>query len=280
LWDGTEVRNVSDNSGIGLLRGLDQIDNAAGQWGQTKTDPANSIHADGAYSPVSRAQLAAIRSVPWPRLSTDALHLTGLQLRVGRELLVAATRDESLRSAITDRLMGLTGNFRRLAIIHALAENDATAAIEMLSSSDLYFLVETMRNEIAGLKLQGPLFEEFASQKNNAAWREIALLGGYHLRTYGNVHSALVSLGPYEEYERLLMKDAMSERLSHVLLDAAEMADRAGIPIDALAVLSEPLLRQLAGDMHMADNDDWLAAIHAMSHISFSKLELSKVFVK
>jgi hypothetical protein len=75
------------------------------------------------------------------------------------------------------------------------------------------------------------------------------------------------------------MKDEMSERLSHFLLDAAEMADQAGIPADALAVLSEPLLRQLATDMHMADPDDWLVAIQTMRRMRITPLlpDLAKI---
>jgi hypothetical protein len=279
LWKETEVRNAPFNSGIYLGGGLAQIAIAAGQWGMAQTEPSESIRTDPSFEFPSRAQLAAIRTVPWANVSTEALHLAAMQLRVGRELLVSAAVDESLRRMITERLVGAVGNFRRLAISRKLAENDSRGAIEMLSSSDLFFLVESMKDVLPGLKLSNPLIAEFNKQKNSSAWTQVGLLGGFHLHTYGCVHSHLVLLGPYEEFERLIQTDRMSERLSHLLLNAAEAADRDGIPSDALAIIAESVLRQFAKGVKTMDRDDWLTAIQAMDHLELVTLlpELDKL---
>jgi hypothetical protein len=278
FWKETEVRNASFNSGIYLGGGLAQIAVAAGQWGLSQTEQSESIRADLSFELPSRAQLAAIRSVPWANVSTEALHLAALQLRMGRELLVSATADESVRRLIGERLVGAVGNFRRLAISRKLAENDPRGAIEMLSSSDLFFLVEGMKDTLPALNLSNPLIAEFTKQQGSPAWTQVALLGGLHLHTYGCAHSHLLPLGPYEEFERLLQKDRISERLSHVLLNAAEAADRDGIPSGALAIIAEPVLRQFAKSVKTTDSDDWLTAIQAMDHLELLALlpELDK----
>jgi len=254
-----------------LQGGLAQIAYAAGQWGQSRAEADNSIRPDPAFEFTSRTQLAAIRSVPWMNVSNDALHLAALQLRIGREILVEAARDTALRQEVIEKMMGFVGNFRRRAIQTALTDNDAGSAIDLLSASDLYFMVEGLKPTLRNWKTRSPLIDEFRKHQDNAAWSQVAYLGGVHLNTYGCVHAHLVHLGPYEEYERIIIREPMAERLSDVLLNAAEIANREGVPSDALAILSESLLRELATSTTMTESNDWLAAIRAMNRMSIAK---------
>jgi hypothetical protein len=79
-------------------------------------------------------------------------------------------------------------------------------------------------------------------------------------------------LSPYEDYENFRFADAMSERLSHLLLDLAAEMDRIGIPAEALAVLGEPAIREWARNARMNDRDDWMAALEGVSQIRLPQL--------
>ena len=65
----------------------------------------------------------------------------------------------------------------------------------------------------------------------------------------------------------------MSERLGHFLLDLAEGMDRFGIPVEALAVIGEPAVRELGKQKaKMNDRDDWMAALEGVSRIHLPQL--------
>src|SRR5262249_4095144 len=109
------------------------------------------------------------------------------------------------------------------------------------------------------------------AQEKNPDWAQVQYLGGFHPNSYGCTHSHLIRLAPYEEFEHMLFRTPMSERLSDFLLSVAESADRHAVPSDVVAMLAEPLLRQLAANTKMTDGDDWNAAIQGMSQIDVSK---------
>ena len=67
----------------------------------------------------------------------------------------------------------------------------------------------------------------------------------------------------------------MSERLGHFLLDLAESLDRLGIPVEALAVVGEPAIRELAENATMNDRDDWMAVIESAAQVRIPELILA-----
>jgi hypothetical protein len=276
VWRDTDVQNTKANSGIDLTGGLAQIAIAAGQWGQNKVDSSRSINADGQYGLAARAQLAAFRAIPWKNINSDAIHLAALELRTGKEILVQSGKNEQLRRAVTEHLMGLVGNFRRIAISEALNAGDPMTALEQLSASDLYFLVESLKLELPRLNVAGPVVRDYMAQQTNPDWSQVRYLGGFHPSSYGCVHPHLVQLAPYEEFEHLLFGTPMSERLSDIVLSISESADQHAFPSDVVALLGEPVLRQLAASIKMIDRDDWMSAIQAMNRIDVSK-DLSQV---
>ena len=99
-----------------------------------------------------------------------------------------------------------------------------------------------------------------------------AHLGGSHLKTFGCVHNHLPMLRPYEDYENFRFSDAMSERLGHFLLDLAESLDRLGLPADALAVIGEPAIREVARNAKMIDRDDWMAVLESVGQVRIPEL--------
>jgi hypothetical protein len=271
VWRNTEAENFKGDSGLSLIGGLAQIAIAAGQWGQNKVDASRSIHADGQFGVAARAQLAALRAVPWKNLNSEAIHLAALELRTGKEILVQASGNEPLRQAVADHLMGLVGNFRRIGIGQALNGGDPATALEQLSASDLYFLVESLKKDLPGLNVAGPVVREYLAQQTNPNWSQVGYLGGFHPSSYGCVHPHLVPLAPYEEFEHLLFTNPMSERLSDIVLSISESADQHALPSDAVAMLGEAVLRQLASTVKMIDRDDWMSAVQGMSRIDVSR---------
>ena len=64
----------------------------------------------------------------------------------------------------------------------------------------------------------------------------------------------------------------MSERLGHFLLDLAESLDRLGLPADALAVIGEPAIREVARNAKMIDRDDWMAVLESVGQVRIPEL--------
>src|SRR5262249_50691642 len=120
VWRDTDVQNTKANSGLDLSGGLGQSAISAGHWGQNTDDGARSRHAEGQYGLAARAQLAAFRTIAWKNINSDVIHLAALEIRTGKEILVQSGKNEQLRQAVTEHLMGLVGNFRRIAISQAL----------------------------------------------------------------------------------------------------------------------------------------------------------------
>src|SRR5262249_15350458 len=154
------------------------------------------------------------------------------ELRTGKETLIQASNNEPLREAVTEHLMGLVGNFRRIGIVQALAAGDPTTALEQLSASDLYFLVESLKADLPKLNVAGPVVRDYLAQQTNPNWSQVRYLGGVHPSSYGCVHPHLVPLAPYEEFEHLVFGNPMSERLSDIVLSISESADQHVVPSD------------------------------------------------
>ncbi len=281
IWQETDAQTCSNAAGVCVTGGLAELGVAAGNWGRTKTEASASLHSEGSFDEALRAELTSIRTVPWSRVNTVSQHLIALQIRAGRETIVrgSMTSDDSIRESLSEHLMGLVGNFRRAAIMRSLSDGNPAAALDLLSASDLYFLVESIRQDSKDWRLPGPLFDAFNAAVSGAGLDAMGYFGGSHLQTEGSVRPQLIALGPCEEYERLLRKDALWECSGHVLLNIAEAADREGIPADATAILSEVALRQLGKGVVMADQDDWMSVVRAMNRISLLEVlpELERV---
>src|SRR5262249_7949466 len=96
--------------------------------------------------------------------------------------------------------------------------------------------------------------------------------GGYHVLTDGCAHPHLTNLGPYEDFENLRTNVPLAERLSHLLLDLADAADREGLPVEATALLAEGAVQRFAVLADMSTEFDWATALVAMHHIDLNAL--------
>lgn len=180
-----------------------------------------------------------------------------------------ASLKPSMADEVAELTIGLIGLVRRTRLLGSLAEHDAEGALKLLSSSDLFFLAERYWRKHGNKQLgENPLTTAMQSLEQE----RIHALGGVHPTTYGCLHTHLLPLSPYEDYENFRFADAMSERLSHLLLDLAGEMDRIGIPVEALAVFGEPAIREWARKARMNDRDDWMAALEAASQLQLPQL--------
>ncbi len=222
---------------------------------------------------MAEAQLAAVRSMPWAQLRPRSIHLTGLTMRYGKEVLIQAALHPEVAAELSEQTSGLVGPVRRLQLFQRLSQFDIQKAIGLLSSSDLYQLSVLFWNHHGTQGMTGSVVAQaLENELMHTPPRQAEYFGGYHPETYGCIHPHLVPLGPYEDFENLRFATNISERLSHLLLNLAESADSAGVPSDALALLAEAAVREVASKNKMNDKDDWTAALEAMSKLDIQAL--------
>jgi hypothetical protein len=82
----------------------------------------------------------------------------------------------------------------------------------------------------------------------------------------------LAILGPYEDYADLLRPEPVAERLSDILLEVAESADRVALPPAALGLLAEDVVREFAKKAKDIPTEDWVAAMGAIRSINVAEL--------
>jgi hypothetical protein len=269
LWPATHVV-VSTEYGSYVEGGLAQFEAAAGQIGTSRLDPAESA-GDGIGRSVIAAEIAAIRGAPWQKMDDSMLHFIALNLRLGREFVIQSAFHPETRDELAEAATGLIGLQRRSALMDSVADLDFRNSFSLLSSSDLYFLADAYR-KMKGATLPGDVDKAVKQESINISVEGLHDFGGSYPTIYSSTHNRLLQLGPYEEYDKLVFAEPLSERLSHFLLDLAEAADGAGLPIDALSLLAEPATRQLASRLHMSSKDDWMSAIEAMHDIDMKAL--------
>jgi len=273
VWLPTDFGQYAIVGGGYVGGGLAQIAAVAGKVGLKRRELNESIDVDPTGAKVAAAQLAAVRAVPWGRLGDRSLHLVALKLRLARELVVEAALRPDMQLELAEDTLGLLGPGRRSSLLQTVTSLDVPEALKLLSSSDLYFLADGYWSRHSQDKwLQNPVTQALEMELKQTNLQEAEKLGGVHFVTYGCVHPHLIRLGPYEDYENYKFADNIAERLSHLPLNLAESADRAGIPVDALAILAEWAVREVALKAKMNDKDDWPVAVEAMNAIKVEDL--------
>ncbi len=242
LWEAATIRKCPGGKGLCVNGGLSELAVAAANWGRTKVNGGASLRADGIPDAAIQTQIAAIRSAPWPRLNSDSMHAAAQQIQAGRQLIARGASDLSVRESIEKGLTSVVGNSRRFTIVQALSAGNSSAALDFLSASDLYFLAV---GATAGSQF-----------------------GSFRFRADG----------PCDEYERQGAKEPLWQCVSPVLLNIADVADHEGIPVDAIPMLAEAVLRQVWAHVQMHDPSDWLAVVRAMNGINLIEVlpELEK----
>jgi hypothetical protein len=141
-----------------------------------------------------------------------------------------------------------------------------------LSNTDLLFLADALAGSSASANAGGPVHKALERETRIVSWEQSNYFGGLHPMTDGCAFPHLARLAPYEEYEPLQLPDPLAERLSDILLYVAESADRIGLPVQALALLTEPAVRQFSAQVKMSSISDWRSALQAMRAIDAGAL--------
>jgi len=126
--------------------------------------------------------------------------------------------------------------------------------------------------ERTDVKLSGPVLTSFRKEASITSSDQSHYFGGVHPTTYGCAEPHLMQLVPYEEYENLFSPQPLAERLSDILLYLAEAADRAGLPVEGLAVLAEPAVQQFSTRAKMNYLSDWKSAVNGMRSLDINSL--------
>jgi hypothetical protein len=253
-----------------LAGGFAELAAAAGMIGKTNVQARDSIELNN-YVTTTSAQLAAVRSVPWRRVTDLGMHSVALKLRLARELVVLAAFDPILLRELSDATTGLIGAHRRFELVDALTHRDFDAALRLLSPGDLYFLADALGSVPEYKKLNSPVRTAFETSESEA-FGQHQYFGGFHRRTLACAHPHLVRLAPFEEYENQQLLEPLAERLSEILLALAEAADRDGIPAQALARLADPAIRRYSLRMAGYGPRDWMTAIDMMRSVDLKAL--------
>ena len=275
-WPGASQQTDPLGPGTFIRGVLFQLSLMAGRIGLTQVEAGTSFRGKSTIEALTHTQIAGVRAMPWARLTQSDVHAVGVTLRFAREVVVAASLRPELASEVGQLTLGLIGLARRTQLLSALGKHDAEGALRLLSSSDLYFLGEQFwRKHGAETLGENPTTVAMQQINRDGARTSADYFGGPHLRTFGCLHNHLPPLRPYEDYEHFRLSDVMSERLGHFLLDLAESLDRLGIPVEALAVVGEPAIRELAENATMNDRDDWMAVIESAAQVRIPELILA-----
>ncbi|HET9219006.1 MAG TPA: hypothetical protein VFR18_18625, partial [Terriglobia bacterium] len=111
-----------------------------------------------------------------------------------------------------------------------------------------------------------------ASENRVVSVKQVNYFGGIHTETAGCTHPHLFTSPSYEHYADNFNPIPLAERMSGILLEVVESADRLALPIEAFSLMSEEVVRQYFKQTRMTPREDWLSAAQAMRSIDLSTL--------
>lgn len=257
LFPGTTLKGIGDDSGPFVLGGLAEFPDAAGhvaQFGLRVMD--SDAHA------LTRIQLGSLRAARWNTLREVDMRRFALTTLLGREWIVEAARDGGSRSGLTEAVAGLLSVNRTQQLLTALADRDWAGVWRSVSLSDLYRIGRVRVSD-------SPVALALASiPADPAAERRLDVLGAIRLKAYGYGRPRLWQDPPYEEYERLLSDASIAERISELKLYLVCEADAAGVPVEQLARVAEPVAKSILSVVQMGDFWDWRSVIKGFDELS------------
>ncbi len=271
-WPETVIHAPIKNGGRMIAGNPAQLAIVAGELGLKQQEVGESTEGNYTTAHFAAGQLASLRAVPWSRLTDVAMRRIALQIRFGKEMVVEAAMHPNLVDQIVLASQRLVGASRRQELIRALRNHQATVALNALSSSDLFYLADVIRQMPGSFSESSPVRKSWQNLLNKVGDQEVIHFGGPHYQTHGCTHAHLLQLSPYEDYLDFLFPGPMAERLGEFILNLAEAADRCGLPVDAVAMLAEPAVQLLRSRAHLAHKDDWPAAVRSMNNFPLEEL--------
>ena len=270
-WPAASRQTLRRQTGNYLRGPLCQIATLTGEIGLVKAEAGESIGTDPVVEGFAAAQLSGVRSLPWSHLNPLSMHLVALKIRLAREFLARSALQQEMQQDVAQIVEGLLGPTRRAQLLESVATRELEGISALLSSSDLYYLGNRLWDEKQAAHLgNGPVREALERASTLVPSHQDRFFAGSELgdRTYCN----RLLPPPYEEFNNSLLTHHLSRRLGHFMLTLAELADRSGLPLEALALVAEPAVRHLALNAQMNNSADWKGALRAMSRLPLEEL--------
>ena len=264
-----KVRLQPSPAGLRLLGGFAQVGATFGAVAATAVDSSDSISQNHAAT----FQLGAIRSIPWHVVDGRSIHLTALRIRLGREFIVQAAFSEPLRNLLAGVTVGVVGPARRYDLLNAVSARDVSHALSLLTATDFFVLADSLIRGPGDKGNSSSLLSAYASEVRVVPENQMNYFGGIHTETAGCTHPHLFTSPSYEEYADNFSPTPLAERMSGILLEVVESADRLALPIEAFGLMSEDVVRQYFKQTRSTPREDWLSAVQAMRTLDLSTLD-------
>ncbi|SPE39377.1 hypothetical protein SBA3_320005 [Candidatus Sulfopaludibacter sp. SbA3] len=261
----SELSKTSEGAGSHLLGGFAQFHRVAGQLAVSGEKTGNS-------EMVAAAQIGSLRVTDWRYLKEDDLLVLGLRLRLAREWILHAGSDPKLMDALAEDTLGLLSTTRRAQLLDGIAARDWESALSAATLGDLFALSGRYLARYSKDSWQSPVVVALRQAPPAADESRLRALGGSSVELMGCAHSHLAVLGPYEQYEWLLLPYKLAERAAEFKLFLADVAGRVGVPAATLG-FAEPLARQMLVKARMADVHDWRAVTRSFAGLDETMLE-------
>jgi len=252
--------------GSSMIGGFAQIGTAFGDIAAITIDSSGSI----SKSHTATAQLSGVRSVPWNAVDPRSIHLAALRIRLGREFVVQAAFSERLRDVLENATVGALGQARRYQLLDAIRTRDVSQAMSLLTASDLFFLADAFIQTPGGKGNSANVFSAYTTELRLVSLDQVDYFGGIHTETAGCTHPHLMNSSPYEDYAEHFFPTFLAERMSGILLEVVESADRATLPVEVVGMLAESAVREFFKQTQSTPREDWLSAAQAMGSIDLS----------
>jgi hypothetical protein len=215
-------------------------------------------------------QLSAVRSVPWKVVSDRTVHLAALKVRLGREFVVQAAFSEPLRDLLATATVGVLGQTRRRELLAFVATRDVTSALSLLTASDLLYLADSFIKTPLAKGNSAGLLAAYEAELRQVPLQQLDYFGGIHTDSGGCAHPHLLNSVPYEEYADQIFPTPLAERMSDILLEVVESADRSNLPVEAVSLLAESAVRRFFEKTRNTPREDWLSAAQVMGQIDLA----------
>jgi hypothetical protein len=183
---------------------------------------------------------------------------------------VQAAFNEPLRELLANATAGTLGPTRRRELLASVASRDVSHALSLLTASDLLFLSEAFIQTPLNRGNSAAVLAAYAAELRQVPLQQLNYFGGIHTETGGCTHPHLINSAPYEDYADQVFPTPLAERMSDILLEVVESADRSTLPVEAVGMLAESVVRRFHEETRNTPREDWLSAVQVMSRIDFS----------
>ena len=218
-----DLEQSSEKAGSYFIGGFADFGNAAGQAVALGAKLGGENGEDFAAK-----QMAALRSTNWRMLRDEDLRLVGLKITVAREWIVLAAGRPELKETLSEESLGLLSLTRRAGLLASLADADWTSVWSFVTLGDLYYLGDRYLERYDKDPWTSPTTFALRQLAGRNDGSRLQWLGADLNSILGCSHPHLISVAPYEEYERDALLHRLAERSAEFKLYLAQDADSKG----------------------------------------------------